>query len=58
MTRHLKLKDGTIIEETQKGVFTLIFTNHRYMTITTWEGKVKVYEPSHGDFEMGDLKHA
>jgi len=56
MTKNYKLKDGTIIRELQKGVFSLIFPNKRYITITTWEGKVKVSAYPIGNFEMGECK--
>lgn len=55
MVRNIKLKDGTIIREQQKGVFSIIFPNKRYMTVTTWKGKVEVSAPLHGDFEMGEI---
>jgi len=56
MTRNIKLKDGTIVRELQKGVFSLIFPNKRYMIITTWEGKVKVSAQPIGNFEMGECE--
>jgi hypothetical protein len=56
MTRNIKLKDGSIIKESQKGVFSIIFPNNRYITVTTWEGKVKVTAPGIGNFEMGEVR--
>lgn len=54
MTRNIKLKDGTIIREVEKGVFSLIFTNNRYISITTRTGKIKVSaHPNY--FDMGDV---
>jgi len=55
MTRNITLKDGTEIQEIQKGTFSLIFINKRYITITTWKGKVEVKIPSVGTFEVGEI---
>ena len=56
MTKHYKLKDGTTIKEVGKGTFSIIFPNKRYMTITTWDGKVKVSAHPIGNFEMGECE--
>ena len=56
LVRNIKLKDGSIIIEQQKGVFSIIFPNKHYIIITTWTGKVEVSAPLHGDFEMGEIQ--
>jgi hypothetical protein len=58
MVKTHKLKDGTYIQEQDKGVFAIIFPNKRYLLCTTWEGKVKVDAPGYGQFEMGTVTEA
>jgi hypothetical protein len=53
-TKIYKLKDGSFIQETEKGCFAVVFPNKRCMIITTWEGKVKVNALGFGNFEMGE----
>jgi len=52
MVRNIRLKDNTMIRETQKGVFAIIFPNRRYILCTTWENKIKISIPTIGDFEL------
>lgn len=53
MTKHYKLKDGTGIKELQKGIWSIIFPNKRYVTVTTWGKRIKMNIPSTGLIDMG-----
>lgn len=57
MVKHYKLKDGTFIEEVQKGTYAIVFPNKRYMLITTWTGKVVVDAAGYAKFEMGETSN-
>ena len=57
MTKHYKLKDGTVIKEIQKGVWSIIFGNKRYVTVTTWTGHVELDIPSYGIIDLGEIKN-
>jgi len=54
MTRNIKLKDGTVIKETEKGVFSVILPNKRYVIFTTWGKKAWMNVPQLGPIDMGD----
>ena len=53
--KHYKLKDGTIIKEFQKGTWSIIFKNKRYVTVTTWKGHVEMIIPSYGIIDLGEI---
>ena len=57
MTKCYNLKDGTVIREVGKGTFAIVFPNKRYMTVTTWRGKVEVKIPTIGTFDLGDVQY-
>jgi len=54
MVRHYKLKDGSFIEEVDKGTYALVFPNKRYILITTSTGKPIVDIASYGKIELGE----
>lgn len=55
MTKHYRLKDGTIIKEVQKGTWSIIFPNKRYVIVTTWSGKVEMDVPGVGIIPLGEI---